>query len=548
MTREVVGRQAKPETPEQAFLYLWENFRNPDQDSSICEFAVDPGLFVRPDPSQQTGMRVDSDLNPYDQWKWLLKWVEDHRKNLEAHIQQGCGWLHDSQTVTALFHAKQQLEAKKPTTTAGDEKETITADCEIAELERRISALTNQVNRLNVMSMINFLEWLLRSPGLRLPKELELLCYFSISQLAESLTQRSPLLKASDIAALDLYEMKHDKETAWKQYSLGALEYMLVVSDERFFDSRLPADVSLTCAAQYYLSFSLDLSPKAEIKSKMPESAQGENWATEFLRKLPKIFIVLDGLLNGIYKLKLESEEKGEERQDSTSWQDQDTVPIQGPTYNVILTSKNILITLLQAFNPDFPEKLSDTNSFSGQICFKLLPSLIQHFSKMHSRLAKQIESCKEQSSGQGVSSRQTEIWLSQYQQKFEKLFCEEVRAVLKDAIQGHEELEEQEEEKRVKGSRLVNFAGLQWIERREEQFKQKTGEFVLDWPNQILEMEENRLRGMLSAEEKALLAAKEKALFPAEEKSESPAAADAESGVNVESTVLKVNKKFCFY
>ena len=76
----------------------------------------------------------------------------------------------------------------------------------------------------------------------------------------------------------------------------------------------------------------------------------------------------------------------------------------------------------------------------------------------------------------------------------------------------------------------------MQWIERREEQFKQKTGEFVLDWPNQILEMEENRLRGMLSAEEKALLAAKEKALFPAEEKSESPAAADAESGVNVES------------
>ena len=136
MTREVVGRQAKPETPEQAFLYLWENFRNPDQDYSICEFAVDPGLFVRPDPSQQTGMRVDSDLNPYDQWKWLLKWVEDHRKNLEAHIQQGCGWLHDSQTVTALFHAKQQLEAKKLTTTAADEKETITAVGEIAELER----------------------------------------------------------------------------------------------------------------------------------------------------------------------------------------------------------------------------------------------------------------------------------------------------------------------------------------------------------------------------------------------------------------------------
>jgi hypothetical protein len=244
-----------------------------------------------------------------------------------------------------------------------------------------------------------------------------------------------------------------DLETAQKLVDDIAEEHPLAL-----FDPKLPARVLGHCAEMRLKRY----------QTLLVTPSSGNVWQPEFLQAAPKILPALHALLHW-------------RKHPETAASASESVFDSEPEINSI--HEEYLKVILQKLNPDIfaeqkAEDLPKKDSFQGQVCFTVLPRLIEDFMRADETLKDQIALLATQNQASNVLLETMRATLEQYRLELAELFCNEIRNLLSPRPAG-EMISPQEQEILVKKKILAH---------------------ALNWPVAILQQEENRLTQRLAA------------------------------------------------
>jgi hypothetical protein len=241
-----------------------------------------------------------------------------------------------------------------------------------------------------------------------------------------------------------------DPETAQKFVDNIAAEHPLGL-----FDPKLPAPVLKHCAEMQLQRYqTLLVSPPTNV------------WQPEFLQAVPRILPALHALLH--WRNPAETSLTGKDTFDDKL--EIDSIP------------EKHLKSILQKFNPALfaDQKLAtlpQKDSSQGQVCFTLLPRLIEYFMEADKVLKDQLHSLAIQNQAANILLETMQATLQQYRQQLAELFCNEIRSLL--SLNPKEKISLQDQEILIKRKILAH---------------------ALNWPVAILQQEENRLMQRLEA------------------------------------------------
>ena len=197
-----------------------------------------------------------------------------------------------------------------------------------------------------------------------------------------------------------------DLEAAQKLVDDIAAEHPL-----ELFDPKLPARVLGHCAE-------MRLKPYQAL---LVTPSSGNVWQPEFLRAVPKILPALHALLHW-------------RKHPETAASASENVFDSEPEINSI--HEEYLKVMLQKFNPEIfaeqkAENLPKKDSFQGQVCFTVLPRLIENFMRADKTLKDQIALLATQNQTTNILLETMRATLEQYRLELAELFCNEIRYLL---------------------------------------------------------------------------------------------------------------------
>ena len=149
--------------------------------------------------------------------------------------------------------------------------------------------------------------------------------------------------------------------------------------------------------------------------------SSGNVWQPEFLRAVPKVLPALHALLYW-------------RKHPETTASASENVFDSEPEINSI--HEEYLKVMLQKFNPEIfaeqkAENLPKKDSFQGQVCFTVLPRLIENFMRADKTLKDQIALLATQNQTTNILLETMRATLEQYRLELAELFCNEIRYLL---------------------------------------------------------------------------------------------------------------------